>query len=65
MLIAIITASLVALIPLALIAYIDFGGIRKALKDRQARLARLVCAMDTDCPAGFVCQDGRCIPATR
>ena len=61
---ATVAGILVALIPLAFIAYINFGGIRKALRNRRAGSTQAVCSIDTDCPEGFVCQNGRCIPAT-
>jgi len=25
-------------------------------------MAKLVCSIDTDCPSGFVCLDGHCVP---
>ena len=62
---ATMAGTLVSLFPLAFISYINFGGIRKALRDRRARSAEAACAIDADCPEGFVCQDGRCVPATQ
>jgi Cys-rich repeat protein len=62
---ATVAGILVSLFPLAFISYINFGGIRKALRDRRARSAEAACSIDSDCPDGFVCQNGRCIPATR
>jgi Cys-rich repeat protein len=61
--IATIAGVLISLFPLAFISYINIGGIKKAIKDRRARLIQMVCSIDADCPAGFVCRDGRCVPA--
>jgi hypothetical protein len=61
--IAAIAGVLVSLVPLAFISYVNVGGIRKALKDRRARLVKMVCSIDADCPEGFVCRDGHCVPA--
>lgn len=58
----------VFLVPVAFIGYINVGGISAAV--RKKRLARLVekampavvCSTDTDCPEGYVCMRGRCVP---
>ena len=28
------------------------------------KIANLVCAIDTDCPEGYVCINGKCVPQT-
>ena len=63
--IAAVIGTLVFLVPIAFIAYINVGGIRKAIKDSRAKLAEKLCAIDADCPPGYVCQEGRCIPVSR
>ena len=35
---------------------------RRARKDHS--IEQLACSIDADCPAGFVCKNGVCIPAT-
>jgi hypothetical protein len=60
---AAVVGVLVSLVPIAFISYINVGGIRKAIRDRRAK-SMLVCSLDDDCPDGFVCRDGRCVPAT-
>ena len=63
-----------AFFPLALLAAVVFpllilvaAGI--ALHENEWRLRRrivdLVCSIDSDCPPGYVCVSGRCIPANR
>ena len=38
---------------------------RKQIKFSKRALHDLVCAIDTDCPPGYVCLNGRCVPATQ
>jgi Cys-rich repeat protein len=61
--------SLVALVPVALVAYINVGGINHALKHSTGKssvkaTAPSICAADTDCPSGHICIDGRCVAQT-
>jgi hypothetical protein len=60
-----------AVIPAAFIWYINAGGIYTAIKSAlesrkigaESRSAEgLACRIDTDCPAGYVCVNGRCVP---
>lgn len=32
------------------------------IEARRRRKAGTSCAIDTDCPSGFVCMNGRCVP---
>ncbi|OGO24990.1 MAG: hypothetical protein A2144_10400 [Chloroflexi bacterium RBG_16_50_9] len=62
--------TFLVLIPCALIWYINAGGIRAAIRDRKELIAKriastLLCTLDTDCPAGYICSEGRCLPATK
>ncbi len=36
---------------------------RKQANLLKQALPNLVCSLDTDCPPGFVCVGGRCVPA--
>ena len=66
--IAIAIGVLVVLFPLALIWYINGRGIytvivrRKRAKLLEKAYPNLTCAINTDCPAGFICLHGRCVP---
>ncbi|MDD4859306.1 MAG: hypothetical protein PHR56_03775 [Dehalococcoidales bacterium] len=39
-------------------------GVANALMEarKRAKLSKTSCAIDSDCPPGFVCYDGRCMP---
>ncbi len=52
---------LVVLVPIALVWYINIGGILQAI--RMKSLEKLSCKLDSDCPAGFICVNGRCVKA--
>ena len=39
------------------------AGVALYQSGKRSRLAKLVCSIDTDCPSGFVCQGGQCVPA--
>lgn len=41
--------------------YLNIGGIYHLIK---ARTKKLVCAVDADCPPGYVCVDGICVAAS-
>jgi len=49
------------LLPVLLVLYLNLGGAYRLIK---ARTRELVCSVDTDCPEGHVCVNGKCIPAT-
>ncbi len=38
---------------------------RKQSKLLKRALPDLVCSIDADCPSGYVCFNGRCVPAKR
>ena len=67
--IAIAIGTLIILFPVAFIWYLNVGGIYAAIKTKKEvkllgkTLTNLICSIDTDCPRGFVCFDGRCVPA--
>lgn len=67
--VAIVIAGFVALFPAALVWYICIGGICEAVrsKERAKSLKKaptnLTCTIDADCPRGYVCVNGRCVPA--
>jgi hypothetical protein len=52
------------LVPLGLVSYISVGGIYKALLRRGKTIIGLTCAIDADCPQGYKCVGGNCVPAT-
>jgi hypothetical protein len=60
--IAAVAGVLVSLLPIAFIGYVNVGGIRKALRDRRAKATEPLCSIDADCPEGYICRGGRCIP---
>lgn len=41
--------------------YLNIGGIYHLIKTRSKKL---VCSVDADCPPGYVCVDGFCVPAS-
>jgi hypothetical protein len=66
---ALVAGGFIILFPVAFIWYLNIGGMLKAIKSRgvtkksQEALSNLTCSVDTDCPAGYVCLNGRCVPA--
>jgi hypothetical protein len=60
--------SLITLVPVAFVAYVNIGGIRHAvklaLKGKASSLpitSLLTCATDSDCPEGYLCVNGKCV----
>lgn len=44
-----------------------YDSVRPTLRTRvqpEAPASTLACSVDADCPTGFVCADGHCVPAT-
>jgi hypothetical protein len=64
-----VAGGLIILFPVAFIWYLNVGGILKSIKSRgvakksEEALLNLTCSFDTDCPTGYVCLGGRCVPA--
>ena len=55
------------LLPAAFIWYLNIEGARCAMGKAGARkkaLADTVCSIDKDCPPGFVCMGGHCVPSS-
>jgi Cys-rich repeat protein len=42
---------------------ITSGGVSETLKERWSRRI-ITCRIDADCPEGFVCRGGRCVPVS-
>ena len=67
--VAIVIGGLVMLIPAALVWYICIGGIcvaitgKKRAKLFEKAATNLTCSINADCPKGYVCVNGRCVPA--
>lgn len=65
---ALVLGILVVLFPVAFIWYINVGGIYTAIKRRRVAkllkkaLPNLTCSISADCPVGFVCVGGYCVP---
>lgn len=61
-------AALVVLSPAAFIWYMNVGGIHQAIKRRKVAklfekaLSNLTCSVNADCPPGYVCIGGHCVP---
>ncbi len=56
---------LIVLFPLAFVSYLNVGGFREMRKQASNRVKAAspsVCAIDADCPPGYVCLNGSCIP---
>ncbi len=53
----------VAVVVPGLIGYGIVGSFRLAERRRLAK-GRLTCRLDINCPPGYVCRDGFCMPST-
>ena len=66
--VAIIIGAFVALIPITFIWFITIGGIYEAIMYRrkakliEKAIPNLTCSINDDCPRGFICLEGRCVP---
>jgi len=68
MLLALVLGTPVIIIPVAFIWYINIGGIFEVIRRRRVArtlekaLPDITCSLDTDCPEGYVCVEGYCVP---
>ena len=53
-------AALVTLFPVFLAWYVCIGGTCLAVRER--RVMSMACFIDADCPPGFHCAGGHCVP---
>ncbi|MDY6892280.1 MAG: hypothetical protein SVO26_00990 [Chloroflexota bacterium] len=58
---AAVLVSLVILLPVVYAWYLNIGGIYYLGRGRERKL---VCSTDTECPSGYICRDGFCVPLT-
>ena len=49
------------LFPVAYVWYLNGVGVYRVLR-RGAK--KLSCSVNADCPPGYICDDGKCIPAS-
>jgi hypothetical protein len=50
------------LLPIGFVWYLTVGGPYQSILGRRAR--QLSCSADTDCPPGYICAGGVCVPAS-
>ena len=55
-------AVLVFLLPVAFVWFMCIGGIYHDIRRRRVASSNLVCSIDADCPPGYTCVNGRCLP---
>jgi hypothetical protein len=66
--IVLVIGILIVLFPVAFIWYLNIGGILTSIRKRGAARqfeeapSYLTCSIDNDCPPGYKCLGGRCIP---
>lgn len=53
-------AAFLALFPVWFVWYICIGGMRLVVKQR--RFMGMACSLDADCPPGYTCVGGHCVP---
>jgi hypothetical protein len=53
------------LLPVAFTYYLQAGGLYQAIRRAQMKKVppELACSTDADCPLGYVCVNGKCVPA--
>ena len=64
-------AAALVLLPVAFIAYVNAGGAYRAMQyflntrkaQERKKTSSNVCWVDADCPPGYVCVNGRCMPS--
>jgi hypothetical protein len=62
-----VVGGLILLLPLAFILYLNIGGLYHMIRQERSKkeeILGLTCSIDSDCPPGYVCLDGMCVPAT-
>lgn len=59
----VIVPIIIGLIIISLVMIIEQAK-HKAPGKLTGKIANLVCAIDTDCPEGYVCINGKCVPQT-
>jgi len=52
------------LVPVGLVSYMSVGGIYKTVLRRGKTIRELSCAIDADCPQGYMCVGGTCVLAS-
>ena len=62
MILALSITVLIVLFPVALVWYICIGGICVALRGKRIAVLDLTCSVDADCPPGYLCENGHCVP---
>ncbi len=66
--VALAIGTLVILFPVAFIWYLNIGGIYGTIKMRRVAkllekaLPNMTCSINADCPEGYVCVNGHCVP---
>ena len=65
----IVLGAPVMLLPIVVIWYINVVGFAEMIKERRhakrlhSTIKTMFCSIDTDCPEGYLCVDGVCVPA--
>jgi len=62
--------AIMVLFPAAFVAYVNAGSFYTAIRyssgksraGRREEIASYFCTIDTDCPPGYVCLNGHCVP---
>jgi len=65
MVVALALGTPVLLLPVAFVGYMSFGGWYSVMKERkrQGESLHQQCQVDSDCPPGWLCQNGVCMPS--
>jgi hypothetical protein len=64
-------AAALVLFPLAFMAYVNVGGSYRGVQhflgvrrtNKRAEALSITCSIDADCPSGYVCVNGHCVPS--
>jgi len=64
-------AAALVLLPVAFIVYVNAGGSYRAMQyflcarktDKLEKTYSSLCSIDADCPPGYICANGHCMPA--